>query len=151
MDAPSIRIRKPWCDLDRAVGRPGQTIALLLTERRDERAALRVLTRALRRHGVPVRITIAASQANAAAIASYNAEHSPASVIRPGRYLNQGPAQDHRAVKGVVCPRLGLKSCATAQRPLAGIELMHMLRKGQLESGQKPGQPPAEPFDSLAA
>ncbi len=39
--------------------------------------------------------------------------------------------QDHRAVKRVTRPMLGFKSVETAQRTLAGIELMHMLRKGQ--------------------
>ena len=64
MDETSIRIRGPWCYLYRAVDRTGQTIDFLLTAQRDERAALRCLTRAIRRHGVPVRITIDGSQAN---------------------------------------------------------------------------------------
>jgi hypothetical protein len=38
-----------------------------------------------------------------------------------------------------------------AQCTLAGIELMHTLRKGQLEEGVKQGLSAAEQFYSLAA
>jgi len=59
--------------------------------------------------------------------------------------------QDHRAVKRVTRPMLGFKSFQAAQGTLVGIELMHMLRKGQLEGGVEQGQTPAEQFYSLAA
>ena len=47
----------------------GQTISLTA---RDEQAAKRFLTKAIRRHGVPEKITIDGSAANEAAIKSYN-------------------------------------------------------------------------------
>ena len=40
--------------------------------------------------------------------------------------------QDHRAVKRVTRPMLGFKSFWSAKNVLAGIELTHMIRKGQL-------------------
>jgi putative transposase len=40
------------------VDKHGQTIDFLLTEQRDEQAATRFLTKAIRRHGVPEKITI---------------------------------------------------------------------------------------------
>jgi len=43
--------------------------------------------------------------------------------------------QDHRGVKRVTRPMLGFKSFDAAQYTLTGVELMHMLRKGQLEGG----------------
>lgn len=46
---------------------------------------------------------------------------------------------------------LGFKSLQAAQSTLAGIELMHMLRKGQLEEGVEQGFTVAELFYSLAA
>ena len=58
--------------LYRAVDKTGQTIDFLLTEQRDEQAAKRFLTKAIRRHGVPEKITIDGSAANEAAIKSYN-------------------------------------------------------------------------------
>ena len=39
---------------------------------------------------------------------------------------------DHRAVKRVTKPMLSCKSFRVAKCVLAGIELMHMIRKGQL-------------------
>jgi hypothetical protein len=60
--------------------------------------------------------------------------------------------QDHRSVKRVTRPMLGFKSFETAQATLVGIELMHMLKKGQLvvEEGAE-GLNPAEQFYTLAA
>ena len=68
MDETYIRICGHWSYLYRAVDKTGRTIDFLLTERRDERAARRFLTKAIRRHGVPEIITIDGSEANAAAI-----------------------------------------------------------------------------------
>ena len=47
---------------------------------------------------------------------------------------------------------LGFKSIETAHRTLAGIELMHMLKKEQMvmEEGTQ-GQTPAQQFYALAA
>jgi putative transposase len=60
----------------------GQTIDFLPTARRDEPATKRFLTKAIRRHGVPEKITIDGSEANTSAIRSYNAEHGTAIIIR---------------------------------------------------------------------
>jgi putative transposase len=54
------------------------------------------------------------SRANAAAIASYNAEHDTTMAIRQVRDLNDVVEQDHRAVKRIVRPMLGFKSMETA-------------------------------------
>ena len=94
------------------------------TEHRDERAAKRFLTKAIRRHGVPEKITIDGSEANAAAIRSYNAEHGTEIIIRQVKYLNNRMEQDHRAVKRVTRPILGFKSFDASQDALAGIEVI---------------------------
>jgi putative transposase len=132
------------------VDKTGQTIDFLLTEQRDERAALRFLTKAIRRHGVPEKVTIDGSEANAAAIRGYNQEHGTAIIIRQVKYLNNLREQDHRAVKRVTRPMLGFKSFEAAQYTVAGVELMHMLRKGQLEEGAEQGLTPAAQFYALA-
>jgi putative transposase len=125
---------------------------LLLTEHRDAHAAKRFLTKAIRRHGVPEKMTIEGSAANEAAIKSDNAEHGTAIAIRMITYLNNMVEQDHRAVKRLTGPMLGLKSFAAAQCPLAGVELMHMLKQRQLvvEEGDE-GRTAAELFYVLAA
>jgi putative transposase len=60
--------------------------------------------------------------------------------------------QDHRGMKRVTRPRLGFKSFAAAQDMLAGIELMHMIKKGQMvvKAGEE-GLTAAEQFYALAA
>jgi putative transposase len=72
MDETSIKIKGQWYDLSRAVDKTGQTMDFLLTEQRDEHAAKRFLTKAIRRHGVPEKSPIDGSAANEAAIKSYN-------------------------------------------------------------------------------
>jgi transposase, IS6 family len=41
--------------------------------------------------------------------------------------------QDHRFIKRKVKPMLGFKSLKTAKETISGIEIMHMIRKGQVE------------------
>jgi putative transposase len=151
MDETYIKIKGQWSYLYRAVDKTGQTIDFLLTAQRDEHAATRFLIKPIRRHGVPEKITIDGSEANAAAIRSYNEVHGTAIVIRQVKYLNNVVEQDHRAVKRVTRPMLGFKAFEAAQRTLAGIELMQMIRKRQLESGAEQGLTAANQFYSLAA
>jgi putative transposase len=152
LDETYIKVKGHWYYLYRAVDKTGQTIDFLLTEQRDEKAAKRFLTKAIRRHGVPAKITIDGNEANTAAIRSYNKEHGTTIVIRQVKYLNNIIEQDHRAVKRITRPMLGFKAFAAAQGTLAGVELMHMLKKKQmlLEAGAE-GLSAAEQFYSLAA
>jgi putative transposase len=129
MDETYIRVKGEWRYLYRAVDKTGQTIDFLLTEHRDTEAALRFLTQAIHRHGVPATITIDGSEANEAAIRRYNAEHGTAIIIRQVKYLNNMVEQDHRGVKRVTRPMLGFKSFDAALSTLVGIELMHMFKK----------------------
>src|SRR5215468_5742770 len=152
MDETYIKVKGQWYYLYRAVDKQGQTIDFLLTKHRDERAAKRFLTKAIRRHGVPEKITIDGSAANKAAIKSYNAEHGTAIVIRQIKYLNNIVEQDHRGVKRVTRPMLGFKSFHAARRTLVGIELMHMIKKKQMRGETEDnGCTAAELFYSLAA
>jgi transposase-like protein len=82
MDETYIKIKGQWHYLYRAVDKTGHPIDVLLTEQRDERAAKRFLTKAIRRHGVPDKITIDGSEANAAAIWSYNEAYDTAILCR---------------------------------------------------------------------
>jgi len=152
MDETYIKIKGAWYYLYRAVDKQGQTIDFLLTAQRDEQAAKRFLTKAIRRHGVPEKITIDGSAANEAAIKSYNEAHGTAIAIRKIKYLNNIVEQDHRAVKRVTRPMLGFKSFDAAQGTLVGVELMHMIKKKQMmiEAGDE-GRTAAELFYSLAA
>jgi putative transposase len=152
MDETYIKVKGQWRYLYRAVEKQGQTIDFLLTEHRDKEAALRFLKKAIRRNGIPETITIDGSDANEAAIKSYNEEHGTHIAIRQVKYLNNIVEQDHRAVKRVTRPMLGFKAFGAAQDTLVGIELMHMIRKKQMvvEAGEE-GLTAAEQFYALAA
>ena len=152
MDETDIKVKGQWRSLYRAVDKHGQTIDFLLTEHRDAEAALRLLKKAIRRNGVPETITIDGSDANEAAIKRYNEENGTTIRIRQVQYFNNIVEQDHRAVKRVTRPMLGLKSFEAAQGTLVGIELMHMIKKRQmLMEAEDEGLTAAELFYSLAA
>ena len=152
MDETSIKVKGPWQSFYRAVDTQGQTMDFPLTKERDEQAAKRFLTKAIRRHGVPEKITIDGSAANEAAIKNYNEEHGTTIAIRTIKYLNNIVEQDHRGVKRITRPMLGFKAFDAAQATLVGIELMHMIKKRQLvvEEGNE-GRTAAEQFYALAA
>ncbi|MGV7961529.1 DDE-type integrase/transposase/recombinase [Photorhabdus tasmaniensis] len=66
-------------------------------------------------------------------------------------YLAYLIEQDHRNIKRRIRPMLGFKSFRRAQTLLAGIELIQMIRKGQLHHPAGDGLSPAEQFYLLAA
>ena len=100
---------------------------------------------------MPEKITIDQSGANTAAITHYNRTHKTAIAIRHSKYLNNIVEQDHRAVKRITRPMLGFKSFWAARCTIAGMEVMHAIRKGQLETTGTMSQTPAEQFYALAA
>ena len=57
--------------------------------------------------------------------------------------------QDHRGVKRITKPMMGCHGFCSAQRTLAGIELVRMIKKGQMVDGD--GMSPARQFYALAA
>ena len=129
----------------------GPQIDFLLTPTRDRDAAEAFLHKAIRNDGLPEKITIDQSGSNTAAITHYNRAHKTAIVIRQCKYLNNIVEQDHRAVKRKVRPMLGFKSFWTACCTIAGIEVMHAIRKGQVRTPENASQTPAEQFYALAA
>jgi putative transposase len=149
LDETYVRVKGAWKYLYRAVDKAGATIDFLLTARRDRKAALRFLHKAIGRHGIPEKITIDKSGANTTAIVSYNADHGTAVEVRQVKYLNNIVEQDHRAIKRMVRAMLGFKAFWSAAITIAGIEIMHMIRKGQLRSTGK--LRPAQQFYALAA
>jgi putative transposase len=119
-----------------------------LTAKRDRKAALHFLRKASGRHGAPAKITIDKSGANTAAIESFNADHDTEIETRQVQYLNNLVEQDHRAIKRMTRPMLGFKSFWSAAITIAGIEIMHMIRKGQMRS--RATLCPVEPFYSIS-
>ena len=57
--------------------------------------------------------------------------------LRQCKYLNNTIEQDHRLVKRLTRPMRGFHSFHTARRTLRGIEVLSMIRKGQIRGVAK--------------
>src|SRR5450830_1063443 len=131
VDETYIKVKGVWKYLYRAVDKQGKTIDFLLTAKRDMTAAKRFFDKAMRENGVPDKVAMDKSGANKAAIDAVNAGRAVPIVVRQVKYLNNIVEQDHRAIKRVTRPMLNFKPLRGAGCVLAGVELMHMIRKGQ--------------------
>jgi len=89
------------------------------------------------------------SGANLAALQAVNAERETPIMIRQCKYLNNIVEQDHRAIKRITKPMLGFKDFRCARIILSGIELMHMIRKGQMRVKEGTHPSVAEQFYSM--
>ena len=160
VDETYIKVRGHWMYLYRAIDSSGDTVEFWFSERRNLTAAKRLLRKALQRHGRPERIVIDGSQTNREAIlacdtASRLQDRSRRKLklilIRQSAYLNNRIEQDYRAIKRRVQPMLGFKSMASARAILGGIEMIHMMRRGQAKYACARQPSLAEQFRLLAA
>ncbi len=99
---------------------------------------------------MPEKITIDKSGANTAAIEGMRADCGADIELRQSKYLNNMVEQDHRAIKRLIRPMMGFKSFRCARIILAGIETMHMIKKGQLDCPKVNALSAASQFYSLA-
>jgi putative transposase len=67
------------------------------------------------------------------------------------RFLNNVVEQNHRGVKRITRSMLGFKSFHCTQSTLAGIELVAMLKKGQMKKNLTGALTPTAQFYALAA
>ena len=135
-DETYIKVRGKWTYLYRAVDRDGQTLDFLLSERRDLAAARRFFKKAIAANGVPDRVVIDKSGANLAGLQSVNVilkftGTGRIVTIRQAEYLNNILEPDHRFIKRITGPMMGFKAFHSAAATIAGIEVAHMIRKGQ--------------------
>ncbi len=148
MDETYIKVKGIWCYLYRAVDKSGITVDFLLTRRRQRMSAQSFLIKAINNNRKPRVITIDKSGSNRGAIKVYNKRSFSNIKIRQCKYLNNIVEQDHRFIKWRIQNGLGFKSFESAKRTLAGIEVVHMLRKDQMV---KPGLTIFKSFCRLAA
>ena len=160
MDETYIRVRGRWMNLYRAIDSSGNTVEFWLSVRHNLTAAKRFLLKDLRRHGRPERIVIDGSQTSREAIllcdTADRLQDRPRRKLKPIRirqsaYLNNRIEQDHRTIGRRVQPMLGFKSIASARAILGGIEMIHMMRKGQGNYICRLPASLAEQFDLFAA
>ncbi|RAR54532.1 transposase-like protein [Paraburkholderia unamae] len=133
MDETYIKVKGQWKYLYRAVDKAGNTVDFLLRARRDTAAARRYFEKSIVQNGEPDTVTIDRSGANRAALEAINADREMPIKIRQSKYLNNIVEQDHRAITRRTRPMLGFKTFRCARILLAGIELMHMIAKGQMK------------------
>jgi putative transposase len=150
MDETYIKVKGVWKYLYRAVDKQGKTVDFMLTAKRDMAAAKRFFDKAMEANGDPDKVAMDKSGANKGAIDSLNAGRDVPIIVRQVKYLNNIVEQDHRAIKRVTRPMLNFKSFRSAGSVLAGIELMHMIRKGQFATGSAEAMSFADQFSALA-
>lgn len=140
MDETYIKVKGQWVYLYRAVDKEGNTVDFMLSEKRDEPAARAFFNKAMGSNGIPHTVTMDKSGANKAGIDTINLQLALLFMmgglffqihVRQVKYLNNIVEQDHRFIKKITKPMKGFKAFHSAQASLAGIELHHMLRKGQ--------------------
>src|SRR6202795_2041759 len=142
MDETYVKVKGQWKYLYRAVDKQGNTVEFLLRAHRDKAAARRYFEKAIDQNGEPETITVDKSGANLAALEALNAERSTPIKVRQNKYLNNIVEQDHRAIKRIIKPMMGFKDFRCARIILSGIEVMHVIRKGQMQ-GKKDTHPSA--------
>src|SRR6266536_3237877 len=93
--------------------------------------------RSLRRSVAPSRRPMYGYAASYRAVRELKADGSlPGNTkMRPSKYLNNLIEQDHRGVKQRIAVMLGFKGFRNATIVIAGIELLHRIRKGQFGLG----------------
>jgi putative transposase len=133
MDETYVKVRGQWKYLYRALDKAGNTVDFLLRAHRDKAAARRYFEKAIDRNSEPETITVDKGGANLAALEALNADRSTPIKVRQSKYLNNVVEQDHRAIKRIIKPMMGFKNFRCARIILSGIEVMHMIREGQMK------------------
>jgi len=112
-----------------------------LSESRDKRVAKRFFLKALAFSQVsrPRVITVDKNPAYPIAIQELKKEKQmPEDIqLRRVQYFNNIVEQGHRFIKRRIRPMFGLMSLRTAKQIIAGIEAMHMIKKGQTLQREK--------------
>jgi len=148
MDETYIKVGGKDRYLYRAVDKYGDTIDFLLTKRRMKGSVQKFLNKAIGNNGKPRIINIDKSGANKEGIKTFNKRNFKNVKWRQCKYLNNIVEQDHRNVKRRITISTGFKDFESAQRTLAGIEVVNIIRKNQIKDSKSTTY---KTFNSLAA
>ena len=134
VDETYVKVAGKWRYVYRAVDQHGQVIDVLVSARRDLRAARRFFTTALRIHGEPVEVVTDRAPALRAAIEGL----MPAAFHNTEQYANNRVECDHGRLKARLRPMRGLKRAHTAQVIMRGHALMQTFGAATTNSAAKP-------------
>jgi putative transposase len=139
MDETYIKVGGKDRYLYRAVDKFGSTVDFLLTKRRMRGSAQLFLRKAIGNNGKPRVVNIYKSGANKSGIRMINRDLLTVRKIRirQCKYLNNIVEQDHRNIKRRISIDTGFKEFESAQRILAGVEIVNIIRKDQIADSGK--------------
>lgn len=134
MDETYIKVGGKDRYLYRALDKDGNTVDFLLTKRRQRMSAQKFFIKAIGNNGKPRVINIDKSGSNYSAIRLVNKRNLSMKKIkiRSVKYLNNIVEQDHRKIKRRIAITTGFKEFESAQRTLAGIEVVNIIMKNQV-------------------
>ena len=137
VDETYIKVGKTCKYLYRAVDKEGNTIEFMLSAKRDVSAAKRFFKKIMRaeHRRLPFSISVDKNAAYPEAFSTSQVEKIvPRDCqLRRVKYLNNIIEQDHRFIKKKVRASQCFKRFHPAERTLAGIEAVNMIRKGQVK------------------
>ncbi|MGR5522287.1 IS6 family transposase [Vibrio sp. PNB22_4_2] len=139
MDETYIKIKGEWWYYFRAVDKYGEVVDFDLSKERDEKAAQSFLCKAIKTNGLPEKVVIDKSDANALALYNMNVTLSLTSVFMLNlievvdvKYPNNIVEQSHRPIKQKMSQALGWKSVEGATATISGQEVWTQIKRGQV-------------------
>jgi transposase-like protein len=137
IDETYIKVGSNCKNLYRAVDKEGNTIEFMLSAKRNISAAKRFFKKTMRadHRRLPFSINVDKNAAYPDAFtASQDERVLPRDCkLRRVKYLNNVVEQDHRFIEKKVRASQCFKSFQMAERTLEGMEVMNMIRKGQVK------------------
>jgi IS6 family transposase len=131
IDETYVKVAGKWRYVYRAVDEHGQVMDVLVSPRRNIRAARTFFNRALDAHGAPDEVVTDLAQALETVIE----ELIPDAFHNTEQYANNRIEADHGRLKARLRPMRGLKTDRTASVVIRGHAFIQNLRRGHYELG----------------